>query len=68
MRYFIIFSLISITLTGCLSPEPYELDQRGPGALTGTATPSPYVKGGYPGKERLCETRNSAGEPVTYNC
>lgn len=68
MRYFIIFSCTSLLLTGCLSPEPYSVEQRGPGALTESATPPPYRKGGHPGKERLCETRNSAGEPVVYNC
>ncbi|MAS15004.1 MAG: hypothetical protein CMH69_17045 [Nitratireductor sp.] len=68
MRYFMIFPFISLFLTGCVSPEPYTVEPRGPGALTGSATPPPYVKGGFPGKGRLCETRNGAGEPVTYNC
>ncbi len=56
-------------LPGCATPDTSSSHtSRGFDAVSGRETFPPYVRGGYPGNTRTCETRNSAGEPVVYSC
>lgn len=69
MRFRISAILVSGLLSACVAPGAAQRTTAGgPGALNGRASVPPYVRGGYPGRERVCENRDPDGNPVTYNC